>query len=210
MQRTDDSLLRAHTHFRIQDPLQYADTVVAPQRRRLTEVGGGPDAKGIIGFIGTIFGNGGKLSQLGKDTKFRELTGLAFATAFTAAGFIMSFFSSSGPDPNTELLKSINQTVTATYEVVLQIQDELHQIANELVSIQNQITAVFNALNTAILTTQCITAFGTFHGLLSRHPSQAHLQSSQFPLPTTYDRLRAVKPPENPKSVPHVLRSEPE
>jgi hypothetical protein len=175
MQRTDDSSLRAHTHFRIQDPLQYADTLVAPQRRRLTEVGGGPDAKGSIGFIGTIFGNGGKLGQLFKDGKSRELGGLAFGTAFTVAGFIMSFFSGpSPPDPNTELLKSINQTVTATYQAVLQIQDELHQIANELYSLQNQIKAVFNALNTAILTTQCITSFGTFKGFLCGHSSQEH------------------------------------
>lgn len=126
-----------------------------PQRRRLT------DTKSTISFISSIFGNGGKLSQLFKDKKLLELGGLGFGTAFMVGGFILSFFSSPSVDPNTELLKSINQTVTATYEAVLLIQDELYAVANSLVSLQNQITAMFNALNDAILKTQCTSSFGT-------------------------------------------------
>lgn len=129
-----------------------------PERRQLSLVG----SSFPFSFLTTIFGNGGKLSQLFKDKKVFELTGLGFGTAFTVVGFIMSFFGGdSSPDPNTELLISINQTVTATYQAVLQIQDELHTIANQLASLQNQITTAFNALNNEILTTQCVSAFGT-------------------------------------------------
>lgn len=129
-----------------------------PQRRQLTVQASSP----FVSFLATVFGNGGKLSQLFKDGKFRELGGLGFGTAFTVVGFIMSFFGdSSSSDPNKELLKSINQTVTATYQAVLQIQDELHTIANQLGSLQDQIATAFNALNTEILTTQCISSFGT-------------------------------------------------
>ena len=110
----------------------------------------------------TVFGNGGKLGQLFTDRKVLEMRGLGLGSAFVVAGFIMSFFGGGKePDPNTELLNSINRTVTATYEAVLQVQDELHVIAHGLASLESEIAAAFNALNTEILTPHCISAFGT-------------------------------------------------
>ena len=164
----------ARFHPPRKDPLEYPSALMIPRRRRLV------DTKSWLGFASTVFGNGGKLGQLFKEGKLRELKGLAFSSAFVVAGFLLSFFSSSGPDPNTELLKSINQTVTATYEVVLQIQDELQVISNQLASLQNQITAIFNALNTALLTTQCITSFGTLHDSSVGIPRKKNLRVKYF------------------------------
>ena len=118
-----------------------------------------------------MFTAAGKLLQLFKDNKFLEFGGLAFGSAFIVTGFLMSFFGQPSVDPNTELLKSINQTVTATYEAVKQVQVELQTIANGLASLQDQIATAFNALNREILTTQCISSFGTLRNWLDDHTS---------------------------------------
>jgi hypothetical protein len=127
-----------------------------------------------VGFLSSIFSSTGKLAQLFKKGDWREFTGLALGSTFTTLGFIMSFFggSSSSPDYGP-ILNSINQTVTATYEAVKVIQEELVTIAQELSSLSQQINTVFNALNTAILTTDCTTAYGT-SGTTSVAPPARH------------------------------------
>lgn len=141
-----------------QDPLDYSDTLFGLQRRRLDIA----TLRTTATFVSTVVSVFGKGLQLNEEGKKREGYGLALSTPFTAVAFILSFFSSdSSPDPTLVLVQSINQTVTETYEAVLQIQDELQTVANDLNSLQNQITTVFNALSNQILQAECFTAFGT-------------------------------------------------
>lgn len=169
-----------------QDPLKYSDTLMVSQRRRRLVDAQSPivgfSLGGIFSFAASIFGNTGKLGQLFKDGKKREFGGLAFGTVFTVASFILgltSGSSSSGPD-YTEILNSINQTVTETYQAVLQIQDELHTISNQLASLQDMIQREFNALNAEVLKAQCISSFGKWRACLSA-AALRHLQHPSYP-----------------------------
>ena len=115
-----------------------------------------------MSFAEKVFSVIGKGRQLWEDSKRFEGWGLFAGSIFTAAGFIMSFFSTpAGPDANKELLKSINQTVTATYEAVLQIQNELQTIAKQLESLNVQMQEIFTILHAEESKTQCLTALGT-------------------------------------------------
>lgn len=150
-----------------QDPLKYPTSLLVPAHRKLALVGNTISL--LLSFATSVFTNGGKLRQTSKDKKNSEFRGLAAGTIFLTAGMLMNFFAEKPPDPNTELLKSINATVTATYDAVLRIQDELHTVANELASLGNQIATAFDALNTEILTAQCTSAFGTMQARLDDH-----------------------------------------
>lgn len=112
----------------------------------------------------------------------REKAGLAIGTIFTVAGFIMGFFgdtSSGGSTPPDygPILNSINQTVTETYQGVLQIQDQLQTIAGELATLSDQITTGFNALNSAVLKADCTSAFGTWRARLGDRSTQSHMHA---------------------------------
>lgn len=145
-------------------PLDYPLALQIPGRELLQ----GPisDWTKSTSFANSVFSIAGKFAQTLKDGKKFEALGLGVGSAFLVTSFILSFFGDpKEPDPNTELLNSINQTVTATYEAVLQIQDELHTISNQLASLQDLITKEFEALNAAVLSATCTSAFGRLRTL---------------------------------------------
>lgn len=119
-------------------------------------------------FFGATFTAVGKVGQSWTDKKYGESITGGIGLAFNVAGFIMSQFgeASSSSNKNTTYtiivkdFTQLNETVTATYQAILEIQNELQTIASDLNSLQSQITAGFNALSSDILTTDCVAAFG--------------------------------------------------